>query len=197
LNGERLLQLTDWDSARLAAAAVILSPYTPLLFMGEEYGEPAPFLYHVSHSELALQDAVRAGRRNEFAEFLTSGEPPDPQDEETFRRSKLHQELAFSGAHGQLHSYYQRLLELRRRHPALQPADKRSNVAEVCSDALAVLVRRLASSAQALICLHFGREEATVGYFLAKGEWEKVLDSSDRQWGGSGSHLPCRMTSSG
>jgi maltooligosyltrehalose trehalohydrolase len=197
MNGERLLHLTDWDTARLAAAAVILSPYIPLLFMGEEYGEPAPFLYHVSHSDLALQDAVRAGRRNEFAEFLASGEPPDPQDEETFRRSKLHQELACSGAHGQLHRYYQRLLELRRSHPALQPADERSTVTEVCNDAPAVLVRRLASSVQALVYLHFGREEATVISFVAKGEWEKVLDSWDPQWGGPGSRVPCRLTSSG
>ena len=68
---------------------VILSPYIPLLFMGEEWGETAPFQYFTSHSDAALIEAVRRGRRDEFAAFRWKGEPPDPQDEATFLRCKL------------------------------------------------------------------------------------------------------------
>ena len=72
---------------------MLLSPFIPLLFMGEEYGETAPFQYFVSHSDPALIEAVRRGRREEFAAFAWQGEPPDPQDEATFRRSKLNHDL--------------------------------------------------------------------------------------------------------
>src|SRR5262249_23569043 len=77
--GERLTALTDFEGLKLAAGLVLLSPYVPLLFMGEEYGETSPFLYFVSHGDPALIDAVRRGRREEFKKFAWQGEPPDPQ----------------------------------------------------------------------------------------------------------------------
>ena len=67
------------DALRLAAALLLLAPYVPMLFMGEEYGERAPFLYFVSHSDPDLVEAVRTGRREEFASFGWAGEVPDPQ----------------------------------------------------------------------------------------------------------------------
>ena len=63
MQGERLSTLTDFESQKVAAAAVLLSPFLPLLFMGEEYGETAPFLYFVSHGDPQLVEAVRRGRR--------------------------------------------------------------------------------------------------------------------------------------
>ena len=87
--GERLSALGSFEALKLAAGAVLLSPYIPLLFMGEEYGEDAPFLYFVSHSDHALIDAVRQGRKREFGEFQWQGEPPDPQGVETFQKSKI------------------------------------------------------------------------------------------------------------
>ena len=89
LLGERLSRLVSFESLKLAAGAVILSPFTPLLFMGEEYGETAPFHYFVSHSDPDLIEAVRKGRLEEFAAFRWMGDPPDPQAEKTFQRSKL------------------------------------------------------------------------------------------------------------
>ncbi len=68
---------------------VLLSPYIPLIFMGEEYGETAPFLFFISHSDPELIKAVRQGRKDEFKTFNWKDEPPDPQDIETFMRSKL------------------------------------------------------------------------------------------------------------
>ncbi len=77
--GERLFQLISFESLKLAAGAVLLSPYIPLLFMGEEYGEEAPFTYFVSHSDPELIQAVRKGRKQEFEAFHYDGEPPIPK----------------------------------------------------------------------------------------------------------------------
>lgn len=118
--GDRLCHLVDWERAKLAAAAVLLSPYTPLLFMGEEYAEKATFQYFVSHTDEALQRAVSEGRRSEFRDFAGDGEPPDPQDERTFQLSKLNQELASQGLHARMHEMYRQLIALRRSHPAFR-----------------------------------------------------------------------------
>ena len=82
---------------KLAAALLLLAPYVPMLFMGEEYNEPSPFQYFVSHSDRDLVAAVRKGRHEEFESFGWAGEIPDPQAIETFTRSRLHYELASGG----------------------------------------------------------------------------------------------------
>ncbi|MDR3553591.1 MAG: malto-oligosyltrehalose trehalohydrolase, partial [Syntrophobacteraceae bacterium] len=87
--GERLSTLISFEAQKLAAAVVLLSPFLPLLFMGEEYGEQAPFLYFVDHTDPELREAVRKGRREEFNGFIWQGEPPDPASMETFLKSRL------------------------------------------------------------------------------------------------------------
>jgi maltooligosyltrehalose trehalohydrolase len=96
----------------------------PLLFMGEEYGETAPFQYFVSHGDADLVEAVRQGRREEFAAFAWKGEVPDPQDEATFQRSKLNRDLRQEPAHERLNAFYRECLRLRREIPALAWAEK-------------------------------------------------------------------------
>src|SRR5581483_10637592 len=78
-------------SARpLAAFCTLLSPFTPMLFMGEEYGEDAPFQFFSDHIDKKIAEATRQGRREEFAAFASFGhEIPDPQALETFERSRL------------------------------------------------------------------------------------------------------------
>ena len=117
--GERLSSLLDWESLKLAAGLELLSPHIPLLFMGEEYAETAPFLYFVSHGDPALVEAVRRARRQEFALFTWEGEVPDPQDEATFLRSKVNSVLATKGRGQVLHRLYRNLIDLRRTVPAL------------------------------------------------------------------------------
>ena len=74
----------------LAALCTLLSPFTPMLFMGEEYGELAPFQYFTNHIDPDIAEATRNGRRAEFASFASfGGEIPDPEDPATFERSKL------------------------------------------------------------------------------------------------------------
>ncbi|HYS52380.1 MAG TPA: malto-oligosyltrehalose trehalohydrolase [Thermoanaerobaculia bacterium] len=109
MHGERLSTLVSPEKLRLAAAVVVLSPFLPMLFMGEEYGETAPFQYFTSHSDPGLIEAVRRGRREEFEDFEWVGEAPDPHDHETFRRSKLNWR-----EDGPLRDLYRDLLRLRR-----------------------------------------------------------------------------------
>lgn len=117
--GERLSALTDLDGLKLAAALVLTSPYVPMLFMGEEYGEPAPFQFFVDFGDPALISAVRTGRKQEFAAFAWRGDPPDPASEDTYRRSKLDHKLREHGIHAELYAWYGALLKLRREHASM------------------------------------------------------------------------------
>ncbi|HYL79755.1 MAG TPA: malto-oligosyltrehalose trehalohydrolase, partial [Candidatus Acidoferrum sp.] len=112
--GDRLSRLVGFEALKLAAAAVLLSPYVPLLFMGEEYGERAPFLFFTDFGDPALRTAVGRGRQEEFAAFGWTGDVPDPQDEGSFIRSKLDWELRTQEPHCRLWEYYRALLHLRR-----------------------------------------------------------------------------------
>jgi len=104
------------EARPLAAFCVLLSPFTPMLFMGEEYGENAPFQFFTDHIDKRIADATREGRRSEFAAFASFGEEiPDPQDVGTFEASKLTRE-----ADPELASLYAELLRLRPRLPAEQ-----------------------------------------------------------------------------
>ncbi len=96
----------------LAAFCTLLSPFVPLLFMGEEYGESSPFQFFSDHIDKRIADATRAGRRREFAAFAQfEDEVPDPQDVATFERSKLsrRREPALAGLYAQLLSARRRL----------------------------------------------------------------------------------------
>jgi maltooligosyltrehalose trehalohydrolase len=99
---------------RVASAVVLFSPATPLLFMGEEYGEPNPFQFFTDHLDPAIAEATREGRKREFAAFgsFSHEEIPDPQDPATFVRSKLSR-LEQPG----VRDHYRRLLSLRRTLP--------------------------------------------------------------------------------
>jgi maltooligosyltrehalose trehalohydrolase len=98
----------------LAAFWTLLSPFVPLLFMGEEYGEDAPFQFFTDHIDPVIADATREGRREEFASFTSfaAEEIPDPQDPKTFERSRLTRECS-----PDLADLYARLIDVRRRLP--------------------------------------------------------------------------------
>jgi maltooligosyltrehalose trehalohydrolase len=102
----------------LAALLTLLSPFVPLLFMGEEYGEDAPFQFFTDHIDPLIADATRDGRRAEFASFTSfaAEEIPDPQDPRTFERSKLTRRVD-----PDLADLYSRLIEMRRRMPPTDP----------------------------------------------------------------------------
>jgi maltooligosyltrehalose trehalohydrolase len=160
--GDRLSALVPPEALRLAAALLLLAPYVPMLFMGEEYGELAPFLYFVSHSDRGLVEAVRKGRHEEFESFGWAGEVPDPQAAETFARSRLHFELGNEGEHARLRALYRELLAIRREEPALRPGAAHITVR---SDASArwIAMRLDAPGARSLLALfNLATEERSI-----------------------------------
>jgi maltooligosyltrehalose trehalohydrolase len=197
MEGERLGRLVPFEALKLAAGVVLLSPFLPLLFMGEEYGETAPFLYFISHEDGKLVDAVRKGRKEEFAAFRWEGEPADPQDEAVFRRCRLDHGLAGGGEHRMLRRFYRELIRLRKEHPALSGSGKEKMEVSAFGGERVLLVRRWSGCAQAAAAYHFGDAPVAVEAALPAGEWETLLDSSDRRWGGSGGTVPGRLVSQG
>ena len=105
---------------RLAAGLLLLSPYLPLLFMGEEYGEENPFPFFCSFGDPELVEAVREGRKKEFEAFTWQGEVPDPQGEETFASAKLSWSWPEGTHRAGLRRLYRDLLAARREWPALR-----------------------------------------------------------------------------
>lgn len=112
--GERLGTMISFESQKTVAALVLLAPYLPLLFMGEEYGETAPFQYFFDHGDPKLVRAVQEGRRYEFLSFGWK-DIPDPDSTETFSSSKLQWRLTEGGKHRFLLRLYTELIALRKK----------------------------------------------------------------------------------
>lgn len=188
--GERLSTLVSFEALKLAAGVILLSPYIPLLFMGEEYGEEAPFLYFVSHSDAHLIEAVRRGRKQEFQAFQWKGEPPDPQDNKTFLSSKLHWENRKKGNHKILLDFYTHLIHLRKTIPALSNCDKNKLSVYGIEDKKVVFLQRGEGRDNSFTVFNFSDSEASVKLPLQETHWKKIIDSSDEVWKGPGSLLP-------
>jgi maltooligosyltrehalose trehalohydrolase len=115
-NGERLSQIAPHGALFGAAALLLLGPFVPMLFQGEEWAARAPFLYFTDHDDPDIAEAVRNGRRAEFAAFdWDPASIPDPQDPETTRRSQLDWSARDHRDHADVASWYRSLLALRRR----------------------------------------------------------------------------------
>ena len=118
--GDRPSQNLDFGQLAVKAALALGSPYTAMLFMGEEWGSSSPFQFFSSHPEPHLARATAEGRKREFAEHgWDADEIPDPQDPQTFVRSKLAWAEADQGDHRRLQHVYRELIALRRIEPDL------------------------------------------------------------------------------
>jgi maltooligosyltrehalose trehalohydrolase len=121
--GERLSQVTDLGRAKIAAAMVLLGPFVPMLFAGEEFAASTPFQYFTDFQDRELGRLVSEGRRKEFAAFGWAPEDvPDPQAEETYQRSKLRWDEVGEGEHAEMLDWYRRLIALRHQESALTNA---------------------------------------------------------------------------
>jgi maltooligosyltrehalose trehalohydrolase len=197
MRGERLTRLITFEQLKLAAAVVLLSPFIPLLFMGEEYGEVAPFPYFISHSDPDLVEAVRQGRRREFAAFGWQECPPDPQDEATFLRAKLNAGLCRQGHHQVLMGFYRKLIRLRKTNACLAQLSKKNMDVVTNEQKMLLLVGRWSGTTEVRIIFHFGNEEGTMSIPLSAGRWIKVLDSTAKRWQGPGSRMASAIESRG
>jgi maltooligosyltrehalose trehalohydrolase len=185
--GERLSQLVSFEGLKLAAGVTLLSPFVPLLFMGEEYGETTPFQYFTSHTDPQLAEAVRRGRKEEFLAFDWKGDVPDPQAESTFVASKLRHPLSEEEPHRTLQRFYQTLLRFRRDHQLAQMAQTTITDYET---ACALLVLRQSGTNFLAMLTHFGTSPANLSISLRPGVWERRIDSADLDWLGPGTAIP-------
>jgi maltooligosyltrehalose trehalohydrolase len=112
--GERLSMLLPVPKLKAIAALMLLSPFVPMLFQGEEWGARTPFLYFTDHQDAELGRLVTEGRTREFQSFKWQGEVPNPQDERTFLRSKLDWSELSAPPHAELLEWHRQLIRLRR-----------------------------------------------------------------------------------
>ncbi len=123
--GDRLSTLVDGARLRLGACLTLLSPFLPMLFMGEEYGETRPFLFFCEFGDARLIEGVRRGRRRDYG---LTGEVPDPQSERTFLESRLSWDWSHDDRR-RLRELYRDLIALRKREPGLRETGARREIA--------------------------------------------------------------------
>ena len=185
-HGDRLSTLVPFEALKLAAAAVLLSPNIPLLFMGEEYGETAPFLYFIDHGDPELIDAVRRGRNDEFASFGWH-DTPDPQAESTHARSRLQWDGPPTKERKFLPPWYHRLIQCRTSVPALgtgHPTDRLDVRSDLKALAL-TLYRTSRSGPKAFVILNFNKTVTGLSLSQPEGHWTLRLDSDSPTFGGT------------
>lgn len=184
--GERTSQLVSFEMQKLLAGAVIFSPFLPMIFMGEEWSETHPFQYFVSHTDPELAEAVRKGRKDEFAAFHAQGEAPDPMAKTTFENSKLQWEIINQEPHQTMLNYYRQLISLRKQHPALKHLN-RKHVSVKHDEENKVLSLRRWHKEQQIICLmNFSESEQAVQVSSESSTWYKLFDSASPEWKGPG-----------
>jgi maltooligosyltrehalose trehalohydrolase len=194
--GDRLSTLVSFEALKVANATVLLSPYLPLLFMGEEYGETAPFLYFIDHGDPSLIEAVREGRKREFAAFGWT-DIPDPYDRATFERSRLQPTLETNRQQQAHLRWCQALIHLRKSIPALSTGAKgdRVQIGSHPKSQLLIIHRRAKQGPEALILLGFHKNSTLALAKLPKGNWENRLDSGTTTFAGQEEQLaPLNLT---
>lgn len=196
--GDRLSTQIPFDALKVAIALVLLSPNVPLLFMGEEYGETAPFQYFIEHGDPQLIDAVRQGRRREFAHFGWKEEDiPDPQDVATFERSRVRPGTRSDTQQAGMLRWTNRLITLRKGISALGAEDSGTmcHLTRHYEAEQVLMVHRQGPGGQeALLALGFNPTPVTVTVHKPQGEWHLRLDSAAREFAGSGQErMPRRL----
>lgn len=182
--GERTSQLLSFEMQKLLAGAVIFSPFLPMLFMGEEWSEPHPFQYFVSHTDPGLAEAVRKGRKAEFAAFHTQSEAPDPMSEETFMNSKLQWELLNTEPHQTMLNYYKKLIALRKQHPVLRQLNRKQLSVQHDGEKQVLILRRWNEEQQLMCLMNFSGSAQSLIIPPESSNWIKLLDSASPEWKG-------------
>jgi maltooligosyltrehalose trehalohydrolase len=183
--GDRLSTMVSLEAVKLGAGLLFVAPALPLLFMGEEYGETAPFQFFTSFPDRELAAAVRRGRMAEFSRFAWQGQVPDPGEPATFVRSRLNHALASAPRHRELREYYRQWLALRREHPALGARHKPLTRASLDADGVLLTVRRATPEGRVLELV--GNLTAAPAVLPAPPPASRVLlDSAAPRFGGPG-----------
>jgi maltooligosyltrehalose trehalohydrolase len=178
--GERTSSLFSFEMQKLLAGAVMVSPYIPMLFMGEEWGDVSPFQYFVSHSDKDLIEAVRKGRKAEFEAFHAQGEAPDPQSEETFERSKLNWSSLSEPQHQTMLNYYKALITLRKSRPALSDLNRKNMLVKFNEQQQTLQLHRWHQDQHAYCFMNFSKQSQPL---ISVQGTKEVFNSSSAAFG--------------
>lgn len=183
--GDRIASLVSFDKVKLLAGILLAAPFTPMLFMGEEYGEKNPFQYFVSHSDPELVKAVQEGRKKEFQDFEWDGEVPDPQAQSTFNHSKLHVNFEENSDKATLFRYYQTLISLRK-EGVFERFRERTQPIKIsgASDELLVFIGGKGPK-RLLAAFNFSEKREEFQMPSVEKGWSKIIASSDPKWQGA------------
>jgi maltooligosyltrehalose trehalohydrolase len=192
--GDRLSRLLSVEQHKLAAALLFAAPNVPMLFMGQEWGERAPFLYFTSHTDPGLGHAVREGRKEEYSSFVreegdtesTLGGFADPQSELTFERSKVNWESLTKSPHAEVLQFYRDLIAVRKRYSCLSNCDKtRARVRFDEARRWLAVERGDEDGTRALLLCNLGAEAQSVPVPSPDGGvWQLSIWSGDARYGG-------------
>ncbi|HET8574310.1 MAG TPA: malto-oligosyltrehalose trehalohydrolase [Edaphocola sp.] len=180
--GERFVPEISFDTQKLVAAAVITSPFIPLLFMGEEWGTESPFPYFADFADADLRNRVIQGRREEFAHFASEGQPLDPHEEETFLSARLQWKERREGQTGVLLSFYKFLIALRKSELPLRNYDRRSVNVSYKTGTGILVVDRIFKEQHILCMFNYSKGSRTISLKQENGRWRSLLSSSDTRW---------------
>ncbi|MFL6569908.1 MAG: malto-oligosyltrehalose trehalohydrolase [Chthoniobacterales bacterium] len=183
--GERLGHIVEPAAYRAASALLCLAPYTPMLFMGQEWNASTPFQFFTEHNA-QLGNLITQGRRREFEHFGAFRDPqvreriPDPQSESTFLNSKLRWDELRKPEHAEILALYREFLRLRRTHPALRDRSRSNwNVRQTDNG---IVLLEFGDAITVAIDLLGGHEAP-----ILAGKWKPLLSSNDQNFGGDAS----------
>ena len=191
--GDRLSESVSREAYRAVSVLICLTPFTPMLFMGQEWAASSPFLYFTAHNP-ELGALVTEGRRREFADFAEFGEHadltkiPDPQAPETYEKSKLRWEETSEEPHAGLLRLYTEALRLRMSDRAFRPEGREGWQVDQLSFGVGA-IRFDGTDGKYLLVfdLHGGHEGALTTEGISRGEkWASVLGSNESRFGGDG-----------
>lgn len=162
--GERLEHLIGLDAAKVSLGLLLTAPYVPMLFMGEEWAASTPFLYFADHEDEHMRRSVAEGRRQEFAAFGFEGDVPNPEDTETYEKSRLNWSEQDTGKHAEMLAWVKALIKLRRTTVAFNDGDMNSLTVGSSDTARTLAMER----DEARVLINFGENPYT--FELLEGE---------------------------
>jgi maltooligosyltrehalose trehalohydrolase len=190
LLGERISQLVPFEALKLLAGALLVSPYIPLLFMGEEFAADTPFMYFISHGDENLVKAVREGRAREFAEFHCDELSSDPQNEEIFDKCKINWDSLHLLKHETIFNFYKKLIALRKDKHSLSKLIRNNLKISTNLEKKAMVIEKEYNEQKIIVLMNYSDSSTIIQRDLIHFSGVKVLDSSDELWLGKGSKLP-------
>jgi maltooligosyltrehalose trehalohydrolase len=181
--GDRLSSLVPHAAQQVLTASVLLSPFIPLLFMGEEYGERAPFQYFIDHGDERLIEAVRKGRLAEFKPFGWKN-IPDPYAPTTFEHSCLTPPEAHNDAQQHMAAWTKQLIVLRKQHISLGTGVKGHQLRVWVNPEKTVLTiyRKNPNAEAMLLFLGFNDQATALTLSQPKGQWRLLLDNGQPEY---------------